>query len=463
MRFGGLAISLVGLLAVACQAAGEPAESVPGSSAATSTAVTTTTLLEVDPHLVFEAVDMGTASSVKFLDPEPLMTMQQTEFDPAGDSFELIGCRATWFGNYEFEFEWAPGPTGDPKSTRQIVVSLAVGDTGVLGAFFEVELSEPGRFVVPLLAFDPFWNGDNSSGRTERGANSPILDDAASVSCIAMYFGTPVVEPATPMTPMTVEIKAPLPLHPTDTLQGVIEGMDPNDEETPLRPLAALAGVMPEFPLDVVYVIPGERMTTASFETDGACLSMTSKYGEAGIVTQHAGCFNGRFGGTPVDDDWTAEITGDFAVEDLKPLPWVGHPGTQIPRTAEEYLDQRNLPESSTEVFRTEVDGILVSIIRYQSDDGGTVSYSLEGLGDNSGGGGFPGEVWAGCYQVEWKETGYSMVVVGDPDWTLEVRNQPIELTEADGVGIAVVPVPIRQREQLRIETETGEVPACVD
>jgi len=464
MRLGTLAIPLVGLLAVACQPAGNPFESVPGSSAPTSTTVTesTTTVLDIDPRLVFGAVDTGVAGSIKFLDPELLMTMQQAESDLGGDRFELIGCRTTWFGNYEFEFEWAPGLATDRSSARQIAVSLALGDTGVLGAFFEVELSEPGRFVIPVLAVDPFWTDDNSSGRIERGADSVFFDGAASVSCMPMYFGTPVVEPVT-STPMTVHIKAPLPLHPANTLQGIIEGMNPLDEQTTLRPLGALAGVMPEFPFDVVHVIPGEHMTAASFETDGACLSLTSVYGDAGTVTQHAGCFNGRFGGSPVDDEWTAEVSGDFAVEDLKPLPWVGHPGLEIPRTAEEYLDQRNLPENSTEVFRTEVDGILVSIIRYHSDDGGTVSYSLEGLGDHSGGGGGPGENWAGCYQVQWKESGYSMVIVGNPDWTVKVKTLPVEVVEVDDVGIAVVPFAIRQLEQVRIETETGDVPACVD
>jgi hypothetical protein len=458
LRLGRLAIPLVGLLVVACQPGVEPTDSAPGSTVPNTTTVTTstTTVPEVDPHIVFDKVDTGVASNIEFLDPELLATMQQAESDPTGDKLDLVACRTTWFGNYEFEFDWAPGSSSNQTgSTRQMAVVFGVGDTGTKAVYFEAELTGPGRFVVPVSGFDPFRSSD------EIRADTVIMDGAGSVSCIPFPLGDPVLESASSASLLTAEIKAPLPLHSADSLQGIIEDMDPTDQQNPLRPLGALAGVMPEFPVDVVYILPDEVMTTAIFETDGACQVLTTIYGEDIQVLQHAGCFNGRYGGVAVDNDWTVEIT-DFTVEDLQPLHWIGHPGMEIPRTAEEYQDQRELPENSTEVFRTEVNGILISIIRYEADDG-TVSYSMDGLGDNSGGGGFPGEIWAGCYQVEWKETGYSMVVVGDSEWKVEVRNEPIELTEVDGVGIAVVPVPIRQPEQIGIETETGEIPACLE
>lgn len=460
MRLGRLAILLTGLLAIACQPAAEPTESTPGSTVPITTTVTTqaiTIVVETDPNIVFDEVDTGVANKIKLLDLD-LATMHFAELDPAGDTLDLVGCRTTWFGNYEFEFEWAPAPSSNQtSSTRQVVVVFGIGDTGSNGVYFEAELASPGRFVVPVTGFDAL------SGPDEIRADTQIIDRVVSVTCIPNPLGDPVTESAGSATPLTLELTAPLQLHSADSLQGVIEGMDPTDQHNPLRPLGALAGVTPEFPVDVVYVLADQMMTTVIFETDGACHEMTSIYDDEAQVLQHAGCFDGRHGGNAIDDDWTVEIAGGFTVEELQPLHWVGHPGMEIPRTAEEYLDQRELPEGSTEVFRTEVSGILVSVIRYQSDDGGTVSYQLRGLGDNSGGGGFPGEAWAGCYQVEWRETGYSMVVVGDSDWKIEVQGEPIELTEADGVGIAVVPVPIRQRDQIRIETESGEIPPCLE
>ncbi|MFZ0626086.1 MAG: hypothetical protein WA726_11680 [Acidimicrobiia bacterium] len=458
MRPLGVA-ALLGLTTVACHVSGEAVPTHPTITAvaATTTDPATTTTVGVDPALVFEDVDRGVASHIEFLDPELPFRTPPADFDPEGEQFDMVGCRTTWFGNYEFEFEWAPAATSSSNgTTRQIAVVFAIGDTGSNGVVFEVNLSRPGRFVVPVEGFDPFGTPDDVF------VDGRIIDDASSFFCVPVYIGAPIVEPADAWESLTVDLEPPLAIHPAGSIQGIIERMDPSDVESTLRPLAALAGATSPFPTDVVYVVPERVMTSIRYETDGGCTVLTSNYGETSTITQHAGCFNGRYEGIPIDDTWTIDVTGDAGVSQLVPLYWVGHPAMNTPQSPAEYLDRRQLPEGATEVLRTDIHGTLVSVIRYLQTDG-IVEYVLEGLGDNSGGGGFPGEIWQGCYQVEWKETGYSMIVVGNPDWTVNALEGAVALETVDGVGVAVVPFIVRQRDELHIQDQSGNTPDCVN
>jgi hypothetical protein len=184
-----------------------------------------------------------------------------------------------------------------------MAVVFAVDDVGSNGALFEVKLREAGRFVVPVSDINLF-------GSTEEvEANTRVMDRSELVSCHATYFGDPVTEDSASSAPLEVAVKPPLARHGEDSIQSIIEQLDPTDTDEVLRPLAALAGFTAEFPVNVVYVIPGVQMSRLSFDTNGACLALTSSYGEIGHVVQHAGCFDGRYGGDPVDDVWTLEIS----------------------------------------------------------------------------------------------------------------------------------------------------------
>lgn len=446
-----LALVSIAWLVGACQPAASPPETTVPPTTSNPTVVTTTAPdVEVPSALVFDEVDTGVATAIRLLDPEPVQTLEEAPSDPGGDRFELVACTITWFGNHQFEFDWEPGPGSPEETSRQIAVAFGVGDTGVLGGYFEVDLSGPGRFVVPLTGVDPWAVDDEVRGDT-------TLMDSSWTTCTPVYFGDPVASTDRQSIPLTRDIARPHPLHDPDSLQGIVEAVDPTDTADPNRPIAAFAGAFEEFPVDALYLLSGRKMTDILHQTDGACIEVTMAYEET-VVTQHAGCMDGRRGGDPVDEIWTIEIEGDTTPDELERHDWVGHAPMDVPTSPEEYLDRRRLSEGSTEVLRREIDGRWASVLRYENDD--TVAYSLEVLGDRGGGGGFPGEVWNGCHQVQHlDDSELSMVVVGDSSWTVVANGVPIELEDVDGVGIAVVPGRITSPEQIEIQDPSGLAP----
>jgi hypothetical protein len=200
-------------------------------------------------------------------------------------------------------------------------------------------------------------------------------------------------------------------------------------------------------------------LDSLTLEVEGACLDLSSGYRDGTYVSQHTGCLDGLHEGMAFDEVWTVDAP-EAILAQMQPLRWWGHSGVEATTDENDYLDQRELPEGATEIYRTEVEDTLVSVVRYVVEDG-TITFVMEGVGDNSGGGGFPGEVWNGCYQVQYQDTGYSMIVIADPSWTVTADGQPVDIVDVGDVGVAVVPIVINQRSQLEIETLTGDTPDC--
>lgn len=458
MRVGPLVVVLMAGLA-ACAPSSVPAGDDPQPTAAVTVASAepsaTSTVAEPAPDLVFEPVDTGVAVAIGSSDE--LRGVDPAPSDPGGDRFEFTGCRMTWFGSFEFEFDWAAGDSRAGQATiREISVSLVVGDSGAGLPPFEVELSGPGGFVIPAARVDPFAH----PSADQRVGDSRLIDSASQLWCLAQVGGPePVAGESTMSSPLTIEVDPPRPIHPPDSIQGRVERLDPTDPAESLRPLAALAGVMAEFPVDIVYVDPNAILERLVWESDGACLVLESTYRGGTHLQQHAGCPDGRFDGRPIDGTWA--IGGDVAVDDLIPLHWLGHPGVDVRGSPEEYLDHRNLPDGAVEVYRVVFDGIHISVVRHVSPSG-TVVFELEGVGDTGGGGGFPGEMWNGCYQVQYQQAGYSMIVVADPLWIVSVGGEQIETTDVGGAAVTVVPWAVTSRNQIDIVAVDGTTPECV-
>ena len=455
---GRLTAVLLAVVVVACNSPTEnPASESPASvPSSTATQMPTSTSVFVPPEISFGAVDRGVLVDLRFLDRTD--ELQPARTDTGGDQVVLTGCRITWFGQYEYEFEWTPGEErGDDTAQRVIDLGFIGGDVGWGVATVEVEIGRQGRFVVPLSNVNVF----QSEGDEETTGDTQILDDPSVFACLATVIGPePVDGEATMTAPLSVELKPPDPIHPPDSIQGIAERTDPIDPTEPYRPLAALAAYLPQFPMDVVYVIPDGVLDSMTLEVEGACLDLSSGYRDGTHVSQHTGCLDGRHEGVAVDEVWTVDAPESILAE-LQPLLWWGHPGVEGTTDEGDYLDRRDLPEGSTEIYRTEVEDTLVSVVRYVAADG-IVTFVMEGVGDNSGGGGFPGEIWNSCYQVQYQDSGYSMIVIADPSWTVTADGQPIDIVDADTVGVAVIPFVISQPSQLEIETPAGNAPSCV-
>lgn len=410
--------------------------------ATTTTSATATTLdTDLDPAIVFEEVDRGVATDIRLFDKPG------NELPSPPGTLEWVACRTTWFGNYEFEFDWDPAAATNPG---RIDVTFLAGDSALGLVSIEAELSGPGRFVVPVSNLDIYRYPDDN----EWSGHTGTIDEAADFTCLATVGASDLT------APLTVVIKPPLPLHPADTVQGIIERMDPTEPDELYRPLAALAASLPDFPLDRVYLVPEATLDSMTYEEDGACSSLESAYRSGVYLSQHLGCLDGQRGGTLTDTGWTVDADG-VDIDQLDVLLWWGHPGVEGPKDRNDFLDDRDLPDGTTEVYRAEVAGIFVSVLRSVATNG-TITYLAEGLGDAGGGGGFPGEIWNGCYQVQYQDAGYSMVVVADPSWSVTIDEERVEVVDVGDAGVVLVPVVVRSPAQLGIATSEGTAPQCL-
>jgi hypothetical protein len=251
---GRLMAVCIAVVVVACTppAGDRTVESPASTPSSTASSVSTTTSIGVPPEIIFDAVDRGVLIDLRFLDRTEQLEPAPT--GPGGDQVVFRGCRTTWFGQYEFDFEWTPGgETGDGTVRRVIDLGLIGGDVGWGVATVDVEFERQGRFVVPLSNLDVF----HPEGDGVTTGDARIMDDPSVFTCMATLIGPePVDGETTVFARLSVGLKPPNPLHPPDSIQGIVERTDPIDPTEPYRPLAALAAYLPQFPIDVVYVIP---------------------------------------------------------------------------------------------------------------------------------------------------------------------------------------------------------------
>ncbi len=425
------------------------------ASSSTVPAPSTSTSVGVPPEISFGAVDRGVLAEFRLV--ERTEELQPAPTGASGDRISLTGCRITWFGEYEFEFEWVPGNELEVTERRTVGLGFIAGDTAWAVAAADIVLDGPGRFVISLSNLDVF----HQDGDEETTGDTRIIDDPSAFMCLVTVEGPePVEGEATMSVPLSVDLRPPDPLHPPDSIQGVVERMDPSDPTEVYRPLAALAAYLPRFPIDVVYVIPDVLVDSLTLEIEGACVDLSSGYGDGTYINQHTGCLDGRHQGLAVDEVWSVDTPGGIVAE-LQPLRWWGHPGVSAVLDDNDYLDSRDLPDGANEIYRVRVDETLVSVVRFVAEDG-IVTFGMEGVGDNSAGGGFPGEAWDGCYQVQYQDSGYSMVVVADSSWIVTADGRPVEIVDVGDVGVAVISEVITQPSQLEIETTVGQTPECL-
>jgi hypothetical protein len=115
-----------------------------------------------------------------------------------------------------------------------------------------------------------------------------------------------------------------------------------------------------------------------------------------------------------------------------------------LPQVCEEvtplYDGALGLPDDSEVVAQFPfADGVVV--LARQDLPSATYFAAVECFSGGGAGfsGGGPGEVWQGPYRVDYSDSGYAIVIVEDPAWTVLVEGQPVEVIPADGVGAGLV------------------------
>jgi hypothetical protein len=104
------------------------------------------------------------------------------------------------------------------------------------------------------------------------------------------------------------------------------------------------------------------------------------------------------------------------------------------------YPDALDLPPRSEIAAQFPfADGVVVLV----REDQPTATYFSVVECFTGGGGGFvgggPGETWQGHSRVDYSDSGYAIVIVDDPSWTVRVEGRPVELVPAGDVGAGLV------------------------
>lgn len=102
--------------------------------------------------------------------------------------------------------------------------------------------------------------------------------------------------------------------------------------------------------------------------------------------------------------------------------------------------DDFELPEGNEPVAQFPFkDGVVVVIREEQPNV--TYFWTAELFTDGGEGlvGGGPSESWQGCYRVDYSDAGYAIVIVEDPDWTVHVGGDLIDVIPVGDVAMALV------------------------
>jgi len=173
-------------------------------------------------------------------------------------------------------------------------------------------------------------------------------------------------------------------------------------------------------------------------------------------------------GPSPYDVTVTATIDGSTIISD--PIRWPDDfpsNSNESPRLAtsidsSSFLPEDfDLPEGNEPVARFPFgDGFVVVI----KDEQPATTYYWAAELFTGGGEGFvggePGEIWQGCYRVDYSNAGYAIVIVDDPDWTVTVDGKPVDVVAAGDVAMGLVEGTFDRPPPVTVTNDAGK-PAC--